>query len=136
MRIALTVSAVVVAASLLSGCGPSSADAGSAAESSRSPAIESPEQVVESMLALAREGDWATYIDRHYGEQHKFRSPDDRNTLAEMLASRADQLISGLEQVQRITPEIAPDGTTATFALPGGGVFTLYRDSDGWMFHL
>ena len=136
MRIALIISAVVVAASLLSGCGPSSADAGSAAESSRSSAIESPEQVVESMLALAREGDWATYIDRYYGEQHKFRSPDDRDRLAEMLASRADQIVRGLEQVQGVTPEIAPDGSTATFTLPGGDAFTLYHNSGAWTFHL
>lgn len=136
MRIAMTVSAVVVASALVSGCGPSSADAGSEAESARSPAVESPAQVAASMLALARAGDWATYIDRYYGEQHKFRSPDDRDRLAEMLASRADQIVSGLEQVQSVTPEIAPDGTTATFTLPGGDAFTLYRDSGGWTFHL
>ena len=136
MRIALTISAAIVASALVSGCGPSSADAGSAAESPRASAVESPSQVVASMLALAREGDWAAYIGRYYGEQHKFQSPDDRDTLAEMLASRADQLIGGLKQVQHVTPEIAPDGTTATFALPGGGVFTLYRGSGGWTFHL
>jgi len=136
MRIALSVSAVVVAASLLSGCGPSSADAGSESESARAPAVESPAQVAASMLALARAGDWATYIDRYYGEQHKFQSPDDRDRLAEMLASRADQIVRGLEQVQGVTPEIAPDGSTATFTLPGGDAFTLYRSSGAWTFHL
>lgn len=137
MRIALSVSALLTAAIVfVSGCGPSSADAGADAEVARQSRMESPAEAVESMLALAREGEWAAYIERYYGEQHKLRGPDDRDALAAMLASRADQIISALEQVQDITPDIAPGGTTATFSLPRGGEFTLHRDSGGWTFHL
>lgn len=144
--------AVTVALSLslsiaLCGCGEatSSADAASdvATPVSRSGETaseypSSPEAAVSEMLRLARAGEWGAYVDRFYGEQHKFRpGHDDRSAVADRLARSADRIVAGLEEASDARPVVSEDGATATFPLSGGAAFTLFRAADGrWTFHL
>ena len=35
-------------------------------------------QGINGMLDLARRGEWGLYVDRYYGERHKFRPGDEK----------------------------------------------------------
>ncbi|NNF41874.1 MAG: hypothetical protein HKO59_02025 [Phycisphaerales bacterium] len=150
---ALKIAAVVILAAAVAACGrvTSSADAApdravvgkrtpvAQAGSTATPAAAAtPAETVEQMLELARAGEWGAYIDRFYGEQHKFRPDhDDRGTLIARFSERSDALITALEAVTQIEPVISADGDIATFQLDDDARFMLYRVEDGrWMFHL
>ncbi len=93
-------------------------------------------QALDDMLALAQAGDWTTYIDRYYGEAHKFQSPADREQLIQRFqAEWGERVIVALEQATQITPEI--EENRAIFKIDGEPIFMLYRTDDGrWTFHL
>lgn len=124
------------------GCGEATSSADASPDSlvtvSTDARENSPEATVRKMLSLARDGEWGAYVDRSYGEQHKFRpGHDDRGRVAEMLSAHAERIVSQLEQIVDVDAEIAADGSTASFEMPDGGLFMLHRGDDGrWTFHL
>ena len=97
----------------------------------------SPKKTLLKMLRAAESGDWETYVDDYYGEQHKFRSPADRDKLISRYREKwGKKVIPGLREASRVEPKLSADGNQAIFKIKEGD-FILYKDKDGyWMFHL
>jgi len=134
---------VFAAVPTLIGCGEAASPARSAvAQPAPAPAVEvdagTPESTVERLLELAEAGDWGTYVDDFYGEQHKFRpGRDDRDLLVRRLSERGEQITGVLRRLTGMQPQLTEDGTRAVYDLGDERNFTLYRADDGrWTFHL
>jgi len=99
---------------------------------------EDPRVIVAKMLKLAETGNWEDYIDRYYGEAHKFRSKSDRAKLVERYETEWDgRVIEMLREVTRIEPQIVDNGRRAVFSSGDGRQFSLYKDKNGaWKYHL
>ena len=97
----------------------------------------SPTEILSAMLEAAEDGDWEQYVDEYYGEQHKFKSPSDRNKLVSRFRDKwGSQVIAGLKEASLVEPELSEDGTQARFQLSNGD-FILYKNEQGnWTFHL
>ena len=97
----------------------------------------SPEETLATMLRLAQAGDWESYVDKYYGEQHKFRSPSDRDKLVSRYKKKwGSRVIAGLKEASGVKPKISRDGTRAVFQLKKGA-FILYKNKQGnWTYHL
>jgi hypothetical protein len=93
-------------------------------------------ETLNQMLDDATKGDWQSYVDHHYGEQHKFRSTADRDALVKRFEEKCGvQLVEGLSRAAKLPVHI--DGDTATFSEGDDTVFVLHRSADGgWKFHL
>ena len=118
----------------LSGCGGQ--DSHDKPAGNTQDAVREASETVDDLLELARAGDWRTYVDRHYGEAHKFRSDADRDKLVHRFENQwGDRIIASLERVAPLTPAIEAD--KAIFRDGNDVLFVLYRASDGkWKFHL
>jgi len=115
------------------GCGGSE----EASPESAAPAeTQAASATVKTMLELAESGDWNTYVDRYYGEAHKFGSPDDRRALVTRFEQQwGSAVVDGLREASGITPVI--EGSRAVFRDGDRDVFVLYKDDKGeWTFHL
>ena len=90
-----------------------------------------------AMLELAEAGDWGAYVDRYYGEAHKFGGPDDRDALVWRFEQRwGPRVVEALRQASSLTPTVGDDGR-AIFSRDGQVVFVLHEHADGrWTFHL
>ena len=111
------------------GCGGAS-DSGDASEAA-------PETTIRAMRALAEAGDWDAYVDRYYGETHKFSSPADRDALVGRFEQTwGAQVLEALQKAESLEPRI--DGDRAFFEdSDGQAVFELRRSAEGtWTFHL
>ncbi len=88
------------------------------------------------MLDVATRGDWAAYVDDHYGEQHKFRSPADRDALVRRFEEKwGEQIVQALGRAATLPVQIDED--RAVFLNSDEAAFILYRSEDGgWKFHL
>ncbi len=97
----------------------------------------SPTATLSAMLEAAEDGDWEKYVDEYYGEQHKFKSPSDRDKLVSRFRDKwGSQVIAGLKEASQVEPEFSEDGTQAIFQL-SNGEFILYKNEQGnWTFHL
>ena len=97
----------------------------------------SPTATLSAMLESAEDGDWEKYVDEYYGEQHKFKSPSDRDKLVSRFRDKwGSQVIAGLKEASQVEPELSEDGTKAVFQL-SNGEFILYKNEQGnWTFHL
>ena len=97
----------------------------------------SPTATLSAMLESAEDGDWEKYVDDYYGEQHKFKSPSDRDKLVSRFRDKwGSQVIAGLKEASQVEPELSEDGTKAIFQL-SNGEFILYKNEQGnWTFHL
>ena len=97
----------------------------------------SPTATLYSMLEAAEAGNWEKYVDEYYGEQHKFKSPSDRDKLVSRFREKwGSQIIAGLKEASQVEPELSEDGTQARFHLSNGD-FILYKNEQGnWTFHL
>lgn len=93
-------------------------------------------ETIDEMLMLARAGDWASYVDRFYGETDKFTSPADRDALvARFQGPWSERVLTALERAAGVDPEI--QGDQAVFNVDGEPAFVLHRDADErWTFHL
>ncbi len=96
-----------------------------------------PTGTLSAMLEAAEDGNWEKYVDEYYGEQHKFKSPSDRDKLVSTFREKwGSQVIAGLKEASQIEPELSEDGTQARFQL-SNGEFILYKNEQGsWTFHL
>lgn len=133
VRRAASLAALLV---VLSGCGsgrettaeapPAPADDGAAAAA----------VAVNAMLEAAEAGDWETYVDGFYGEQHKFAAPEERTMLVERFRDEwGEKVLPALAEASEVMPRIEDD--RALFERDGEVLFTLYKDDDGrWTFHL
>lgn len=129
--------------SLCAGCGvtPSEADArpsavatAPAAGSATAP-VAGPQKTLARMLALAEAGDWGAYVDDHYGEAHKFRSPADRDALVQRFEGKwGPRILEALRRAAAVTPTVAEG--RATFVQDGEPLFELHDHDGRWMFHL
>lgn len=99
-------------------------------------AAELASRTVDDLLTLARAGDWENYVDRYYGESHKFRSAADRDQLVQRFENQwGDKVLDSLEGVVHVKPVI--EAESALFQVDGETLFVLYRTTDGeWKFHL
>ena len=97
----------------------------------------SPTATLYSMLEAAETGNWETYVDEYYGEQHKYKSPSDRDKLVSRFRDKwGSQVIAGLKEASQVEPVLTEDGTQAIFQL-SNGEFILYKNEQGdWTFHL
>ncbi len=97
----------------------------------------SPKKTLLAMLEAAENGDWETYVDEFYGEQHKFRSSQDRDSLVARFEKKwGKKVLLGLREAAQADPVLSADGKKAFFQLKKGK-FVLYKDDSGkWMFHL
>ncbi|MHC5004882.1 MAG: hypothetical protein ACYTJ0_17370, partial [Planctomycetota bacterium] len=127
----------------LTGCGvaPSDAEAGTSTRTAAAdrPAVP-PEQAAAAtlaeMLQVAEAGDWGAYVDRFYGEAHKFRGPADRDALVQRFETRwGAPVTEALRRAVGATPTIMPDGRAA-FVDGDETLFELHRHDGRWMFHL
>ena len=93
-------------------------------------------ETLQQMLDAAERGDWESYVDAHYGEQHKFRSPADRDALVKRFADKwGEKLLPGLSRAATLPVRIEAD--QAMFQDGDDTVFVLYRgDAGEWKFHL
>ncbi len=93
-------------------------------------------ETLDRMLEAAATGDWETYVDKHYGEQHKFRSPADRDALVTRFEEKwGEQIVQALSRAAKLPAQIDQD--RAMFLDGDDTVFVLYRSEDGgWKFHL
>lgn len=121
----------------IGGCGQATLEAKAGQPGDASDDVLAATATVESMLALAEAGDWDAYVDLHYGETHKFSTPDDRVALVWRFEQRwGPKVIKALRRAVTVTPLIDPGGK-ALFIENGNPVFILYReDDDRWTFHL
>jgi hypothetical protein len=89
------------------------------------------------MLKAAEAENWEKYVDDYYGEQHKFRSSKDRDSLVSRFKNKwGNRVISGLREASQVKPKISDDGTRVIFQLENGK-FILYKNEQGkWTFHL
>ncbi len=92
---------------------------------------------LSAMLKAAEAGNWEKYVDDYYGEQHKFRSSKDRDSLVARFRQKwGSKVIHGLRKAAQVKPELSGDGTKAIFQLKQGK-FILYKNEKGkWTFHL
>ena len=92
---------------------------------------------LSAMLKAAEAGNWEKYVDEFYGEQHKFRSSKDRDSLVARFRQKwGSRVIPGLREAAQVKPELSGDGTKAIFQLKQGK-FILYKNEKGkWTFHL
>ena len=92
---------------------------------------------LSAMLKSAEAGNWGKYVDDYYGEQHKFRSSKDRDSLVARFRQKwGSKVIPGLREAAKVKPELSGDGTKAIFQLKKGK-FILYKNEKGkWTFHL
>ncbi len=97
----------------------------------------SPTETLSAMLELASEGNWEKYIDEYYGEQHKFKSPSDREQLVSRFREKwGSKVIVGLKEASQVEPELSQDENQARFKLSQGELI-LYKNEQGkWTFHL
>ena len=97
---------------------------------------EAASEAVAEMLSAAQSGDWQTYVEHFYGEQHKFAAPEERDQLIERFRDQwGEQVLPVLEDAVEITPRIVED--RALFERDGELIFILYRADDGqWTFHI
>ena len=59
----------------------------------------SPTATLYSMLKAAEAGNWEKYVDEYYGEQHKFKSPSDRDKLVSRFREKwGSEIIAGLKE--------------------------------------
>ena len=93
-------------------------------------------ETLNRMLEVATKGDWKAYVDHHYGEQHKFRSPADRDALVRRFEEKwGKKLVPGLSRAAKLPVQI--DGDKAVFSDGDDAVFILHRSESGdWKFHL
>jgi hypothetical protein len=91
---------------------------------------------LDAMREAAEDGDWETYVDRFYGEQHKFASPDQRDLVVERFRGPwGEEVLPVLVEASQLTPRIVED--RALFERDGELIFILHKDDDGrWTFHL
>ncbi len=96
-----------------------------------------PTATLSAMLEAAEAGNWEEYVDEYYGEQHKFKSPSDRDKLVSLFREQwGTQVITGLKEASQVKPELSEDGTQASFQL-SDGEYILYQNEQGnWTFHL
>ena len=96
-----------------------------------------PKATLSAMLEAAEAGNWEKYVDEYYGEQHKFKSPSDRDKLVSRFREQwSSEVIAGLKEASQVEPELSEDGTKTRFQL-SNGEFILYRNEQGsWTFHL
>ena len=122
---------VLLCVTTVAGCGSSKA-APNAPRSDEDAAAET----LSKMLEVAVWGDWGAYVDSHYGEQHKFRSPADRDALVKRFQEKwGEKLVQGLRRAAELPVKI--DGDRAEFHDGEETVFILYRSESGdWKFHL
>ena len=88
------------------------------------------------MLEAAQAGDWEAYVDRFYGEEHKFASPEERDMVVERFRDEwGAQVLPVLIEASELTPRIVEE--RALFERDGQLIFILHKDDDGrWTFHL
>ena len=93
-------------------------------------------ETLNRMLEVARNGDWEAYVDDYYGEQHKFRSPADRDAMVQRFEENwGEKLVPGLSRAAKLPAQI--EGDKAVFLEGDETVFILYRsENGGWKFHL
>jgi len=93
-------------------------------------------ETLDRMLEVASKGDWEAYVDHHYGEQHKFSSPADRDALVRRFEEKwGEKLVQGLRHATKLPVQI--DGGKAMFLDGDDTVFILHRGEAGdWKFHL
>jgi hypothetical protein len=122
---------------VLTGCGGEKSTVEKALET---PAIDpaSPESALQQMIDLAEADDWDTYVDFFYGEKDKFRDESDRDkVVARFRDEWGATVVEQLSTLRDVKPEIIDDGKRASFALPDGNAFYLYKSDGGkWTFHL
>jgi hypothetical protein len=92
---------------------------------------------LSAMIKAAQAGNWEKYIDEFYGEQHKFRSSADRDSLVSRFKNKwGSKVVPGLKEAAKVKPKLSKDGTKAIFKLKNGD-FILYKNKQGqWTFHL
>ena len=97
----------------------------------------SPTETLSAMLEVAEAGNWEKYIDEYYGEQHKFKSPSEREQVVSRFREKwGSKVIVGLKEASQVEPELSEDGNQARFKLREGE-FILYKNEQGkWTFHL
>ena len=93
-------------------------------------------ETLNRMLEVATKGDWEAYVDHHYGEQHKFRSPADRDALVRRFEEKwGEKVVQGLSRAANLPVQIDED--KAVFLDGADAVFILHRSEGGrWKFHL
>ncbi len=93
-------------------------------------------ETLNQMREVAARGDWEAYVDQHYGEQHKFRSPADRDALVRRFEEKwGEKLVQELSRAAELPVQI--DGDRAVFLDSDDTVFILHRgEGGGWKFHL
>jgi hypothetical protein len=97
-----------------------------------------PRTALLTMLELAETGDWESYVDQFYGEKHKFTDPSDQEKVVQRFRDGwGATVVEQLNTLRDVNPEIIDDGKRASFAMPDGNVFYLYKSDTGkWTFHL
>jgi len=93
-------------------------------------------QTLNQMLQVAEKGDWGAYVDNHYGEQDRYRSPSDRDIVVKRFQDKwGKKLLPVLRRAVQLPVRI--DGDLAVFMDGEETIFFLYRGQDGnWTFHL
>lgn len=93
-------------------------------------------QTLQQMLQVAEKGDWGAYVDNHYGEQDRYRSPADRDVVVKRFEDKwGKKLLPILRRAAEIPVRI--DGELAVFMDGEETIFFLHRGKDGgWTFHL
>lgn len=129
----------VFSATVVAGCGgPDEAQREPGAVTLESPRSdeEIAAETLNQMLEVATQGDWEAYVDDHYGEQEKFRSPADRDALVKRFEQKwAEKLVPELSRAAKLPVQI--DGDQAVFLDSDHTVFILHRgEGGGWKFHL
>ncbi len=93
-------------------------------------------ETLSRMLDVATKGDWGAYVDQYYGEQHKFRSSNDRDALVARFEQKwGERIVPGLKSAVKLPVQI--EGDLAVFRDGEAAVFFLHRNESGsWKFHL
>ena len=129
---------LIISFTTLTGCGNPAATQGepTAMAAAHQSDEEKAAQTLNEMLELGAKGDWKSYVERHYGEQHKFRSPADCDSLVQRFEQKwGEQLVDHLRRASKLAPVI--DGDNAVFQEGDEPIFVLHRSDDGnWKFHL
>ncbi len=130
---------LILIATAVTGCGSSDVAQSEPKAVTLEPHRSDEESAVETlnrMLEVATQDDWEAYVDHHYGEQHKFRSPADRDALVRRFEEKwGEKLVQGLSRAAKLPVQI--DGDKAVFSDGDDTVFILHRSESGdWKFHL
>ncbi len=133
------VAGLLFAATVITGCGrPDIAQREPTATSAESPISDADiaDETLDRMLEVARNGDWEAYVDDYYGEQHKFRSPADRDELVQRFEDKwGAELIQVLSRAAKLPAQV--EGDKAVFMDGADTVFILHHSESGvWKFHL